>query len=214
MPALTVVDRQAHAGVHGAANNDIIQPQIPFSEGVAFASALVVEDTLWVFGTNDVEMNGGVPRTQVTCPDQMRVALAEHLVTLTRCSLLKFQQPSLPVPLSHAHAHRASERSPYGPEFGLIVPCIQCLLPRTVPVSHREVSSGPCGQSRCSHSGRTTPSLGQHRGRLQLCSTFRRIGLRSTRPQPKVRPPCRAFVSTFAVWLGSMSRYSTLPTRL
>lgn len=66
MPALTVVDRQAHAGVHGAANNDIIQPQIPFSEGVAFASALVVEDTLWVFGTNDVEMNGGVPRTQVT----------------------------------------------------------------------------------------------------------------------------------------------------
>eukprot|EP00035_Acanthoeca_spectabilis_P029041 m.473029 g.473029 ORF g.473029 m.473029 type:complete len:274 (-) comp33659_c0_seq1:710-1531(-) len=56
---------QAHDGIPGAPNNDIILPLIPGSTGIAFASALVVNDTLWVFGTNDVEMDGGKPRTQV-----------------------------------------------------------------------------------------------------------------------------------------------------
>ena len=43
----------------------MIQSLIPGSQGVAFASAMVVEDTLWVFGTNDAAMDGGKSRTQV-----------------------------------------------------------------------------------------------------------------------------------------------------
>eukprot|EP01048_Picozoa_sp_COSAG05_P009352 COSAG05_NODE_763_length_7481_cov_10.717150_2_plen_357_part_00 len=63
---------QSHEGLPAdiAPNNSIIT-YIPRSEGVGFASAIVVPDattgkeTLWVFGNNLVEMEGGKPRTQI-----------------------------------------------------------------------------------------------------------------------------------------------------
>ena len=57
---------QAHAGLPGTDNsNDIIQALIPESDGIAYVSALVVGNTLWVFGTNDVVIDGAKSRTQV-----------------------------------------------------------------------------------------------------------------------------------------------------
>ena len=62
---------QSHEGlpVAIAPNNSIIN-YIPGSKGVGFASAIVVKnsngmDTLFVFGNNLVEMDGGKPRTQI-----------------------------------------------------------------------------------------------------------------------------------------------------
>lgn len=46
-------------------NNSILCPLVPESNEVSFASASVVEDTLWIFGTNDKDSDGGKSRTQV-----------------------------------------------------------------------------------------------------------------------------------------------------
>ena len=61
--------RVRHQKLKGVGSNSIICPSIPGSEGVSYASAIVVGNALWVFGTNDgfTNMSGSIgrPRTQV-----------------------------------------------------------------------------------------------------------------------------------------------------
>jgi hypothetical protein len=61
--------RVRNQAVKGVGNNSILCPSIPGSEGVSYASAIVVGNTLWVFGTNNGFTNTsgavGRPRTQV-----------------------------------------------------------------------------------------------------------------------------------------------------
>ena len=63
---------QSHAGLeptNATASNNSVIIEIPDSAWLQFASAIVVDDTLWVFGTNDVAAAppkpNGKPRTQV-----------------------------------------------------------------------------------------------------------------------------------------------------
>ena len=50
---------------NGAGNNSMICPLVPSSEDIAFVSAIVVNVTLWLFGTNNLATTTGHPRTQV-----------------------------------------------------------------------------------------------------------------------------------------------------
>ena len=60
------IRRQALPGCTGTAcDNSVVMGAVPGSKGVAFVSALVIGDTLWLFGTNDAAMAGGKSRTQV-----------------------------------------------------------------------------------------------------------------------------------------------------
>lgn len=63
---------QAHEGLpRSIAPNNSILTYIPGSQGIGFASAIVVKnksgsgEALWVFGNNLVSMDGGKPRTQI-----------------------------------------------------------------------------------------------------------------------------------------------------
>ena len=58
------VRRQAFGPLNQTDNNVMIDG-VPGSAGIAFASAIVVENTLWIFGTNNNAAFGGKPRTQV-----------------------------------------------------------------------------------------------------------------------------------------------------
>jgi len=70
-PTLAMVEHHSSFRIrfqafNGTGNNSLLCPMVPGSDKVAFVSATVVNDTLWLFGTNDVEMpDGGKPRTQV-----------------------------------------------------------------------------------------------------------------------------------------------------
>ena len=63
--------RRQHFPAIGTTSNEMLVSGVPGSKDVAFVSATVVNgtaggaDTLWLFGTNNVEMDGGKPRTQV-----------------------------------------------------------------------------------------------------------------------------------------------------
>lgn len=85
------VREQAFAGTPGNSSR-VLCAEIPGSSAVAFASAVVVKDTLWVFGTNDAATNasaagpGGPPRTQVHAFWSSNAALApgswQHSIVL------------------------------------------------------------------------------------------------------------------------------------
>lgn len=69
-PQLAMVEHHSSFRVrfqsfNGTGNNSVLCPFVPGSDAVSFASAAVVNETLWLFGTNDIGVGGGKPRTQV-----------------------------------------------------------------------------------------------------------------------------------------------------